>query len=130
MQVRPYTECNHATIVEWWESHGVAPIPHAALPKEGCIAYNDDDDMVAACWIYLDNSAPVAFMSWMIVAPHARVQDKFAGLNHCVQFLTIRCGKLGYGTIIACSAIPSISKLMKPHGFEIVSTGVEVLLKG
>ena len=130
MQVRPYTECNHAAIVEWWESHDVAPIPHGALPKEGCIACNDDDDMVAACWVYLDNSTPVAFMSWMVVAPHARARDKFSGLTHCVQYLTQRCNKLGYGTIITCPSISSVTKLMKSHGFNLVSTGADVLLKG
>lgn len=130
MQLKPYEECNHATIADWWESHGASVIPHGALPAEGCIAYNIDDEPCAAAWLYLDNSCPVAFMAWMIVSPHIRAQDKFDGLNHCVRFLSDRGEKLGYGVTVACSAIPSVSKLMKPHGFTLAAGNVEVLLKG
>jgi len=130
MQLKPYEECNHATIEAWWIAHEAMSIPHAALPKTGCIAVNEDGVLCAAAWLYLDNSVPVSFMSWMIVNPAARSMEKFDGLNHCIRYLTDHGENLGYGVMVSMSAIPSISKLMKLHGFEIASKGVEILLKG
>lgn len=130
MQLNPYEECNHATIADWWEAHGATVIPHEALPAEGCIAYNDEDVPCAAAWLYLDNSCPVCILSWMIVNPDIHAFDKFEGLNHCVRFLTDRAESLNYGLVISMSAIPSVSRLMQPHGYEVVAQNVEVMLKG
>lgn len=129
MQLRPYEESNHATIAEWWTAHGVSVVPHAALPKTGCIAYNEDDVPCAAAFMYLDNSVAIGLLAWPVVNPDVRAMDKFDGLNHCVRWITAHADNLGYTTQISMSAVHSMSRLIEGHGFTKVTDKVEVLLK-
>ena len=128
MQLKPYDECNHATIAEWWKAHGAAVVPHAALAKTGCIAY-DDDVPCAAAFLYMDNSVALGLLAWPIVNPDVRGQQKFDGLNHCVKWITMHAENNGYDHIISMSAVPSMSRLIKAHGFMEAVKGVEVLIK-
>ncbi len=130
MQLKPYEECNHATIAEWWEAHGAAVMPHAALPKTGCIAFNDEGVPCAAAFLYLDNSVAVGLLAWPVVNPHVRAQEKFDGLNHIVKWITEHAHNLGYDNIITMSAVHSMSRLIEQHGYHLVTSKVEVLLKG
>jgi hypothetical protein len=130
MQLKPYEKCNHATLAEWWEAHGAAVMPHAALPATGCIAYNDDGVPCAAGFLYLDNSVAVGLLAWPVVNPHVRASEKFEGLNHVVKWITLHAHTLGYDNIISMSAVHSMSRLIEQHGYQIAAANCEVLLKG
>lgn len=129
MKLIRYTEDHHVEIAQWWAAHGAAVIPHNALPAEGVVVQGEKEDHIAAAWLYMDNSAPVALLSWMVVNPTARTRDKFDGLNHCIKFLTGRAEDNGYGALITMSSVSSVEKLMEPHGFSKVAEPASVMMK-
>lgn len=129
MQLKPYEECNHATIAGWWEAHGASVVPHSAIPKTACVAYNDEEVPCAFSSLYLDNSVALGMIAWPVVNPDVHGRDKFDGLNHCIKWIVMHAENLGYHNLISMSAVHSMSRLIEGHGFAKATDNVEVLMK-
>jgi len=129
MQLKQYTEDDHATLTDWWLAHGVAVVPHDALPATGAIALNEDGDPCAACFLYMDNSVALGLLAWPIVNPTVGAKDKLAGLRHCIDFITDHAANLGYTTLVSMSSVSSMSRLLERFGFKMAAINTEVLIK-
>jgi hypothetical protein len=124
----------HAEISEWWTHYDTHPLAEDALPVTGAVAFYEMDGvetMVAAAWVYLDNSIPFSVLAWPIVNPAVRVEQKLDGLNHVVQHLTefVR-DEVGYKIMMTLSSTQSITRLMKQHGFVEFDSNITAMVKG
>lgn len=135
IEIRPFSQENYETIKGWWEAYGIYPVELSALPATAAVAWEIDDDgeesMVAAAWVYLDNSVGFSCLAWPVTDPDARVATKFRGINGVVEFLTHHVSKdLGYNLMLTFSSVSSIATLMEHHGFTKFDQDVIFLSKG
>lgn len=104
-------------IEKWWVGHGQFPVNQELLPQTSAVAQDGEDNLLAAAWVYFDNSVGVAMLAWPVVDPDAKGKQKLKALNIIIDHLTEFVKSLGYGMLIAFSSKESINRLYKKKEF-------------
>ena len=132
IKLQQFTEELHAEITKWWTDRGAMFVPMAILPKTSCVAYSENEDgtreLLAAAWVYLDNSCNFSMIAWPCVSPTAKPRLKAQGLRTVIQFLTDHTkDDLGYTFMAATPNVGSIVRMFRREGFIKVSSGGTLL---
>lgn len=126
--VRPYDETkDYELFALWWKGHNFEPVPAMILPQLGNVALKDDKP-IAAAWLYLDNSTPVAMMEWIVTDPENSPKLSALGITHAVQSLKAAAYAAGYPIILSSCRQDSLARLLERTGFERSDEGVTHLI--
>lgn len=129
MTIREYSPTDYATLANWWAGHGWEPVPEIVLPKLGMVAVGEDDYMVAAVWLYMDNSVGVSFLEWLVTNPEAAPIQTAKAVTHIVNFMADRALEMDYGVMITTCRQQSLTRLYEKNGFMKTDEGVTHLLR-
>jgi len=135
IKLQPFKVEDYETVKAWWESYGIHPLDISILPATSACAWHTNEDgietMVAAAWVYLDNSVGFSCLAWPVTDPDARSLVKFKAINQITDFLAKHVSEdLGYGLMLTFSSVESISSLMERKGFQTFDRDVTFLAKG
>ena len=103
-------EQHYDIVCDWWRLHGHPVVPAAILPKLGVIAVNADNHnaLLAASWLYMDNSVGVATSAWTVGNPMADSKRMvYKGVTACIEFLYKEAKEFDYGCVIASAPADS-----------------------
>jgi hypothetical protein len=116
----------------WWQGHDWDAVPPFFLPKLGAIAFVVDGDKtedVAAAWLYMDNSAPVCWLEYMVSNPKANAGRAVKALRHLDTFLTGEAKATGYVVMMTTCRQDSLVKFHQKNGFKKTDENVTHLVK-
>jgi hypothetical protein len=119
-------------VCAWWKGHGWDAVPAFFLPKLGVIAYVMDGDTtedVAAAWLYMDNSAPVCWLEYMVSNPQCNAGRAVKTLRHLDAFLTGEAKATGYVVMMTTCRQNSLVKFHQKNGFKKTDEDVTHLVK-
>lgn len=123
LQLRMFDrEKDHATLVEWCESHGVAATPTPLLPPLGVIVQRDGQD-AAMLFMYYALSAGIAFIDAAATKPKMSVKDTVACFEFAIGFLRQEAKQDGYAVIMA-HASPAVARCLSRIGFYTQEEGM------
>lgn len=112
-----YDEGKHYAMLErWWSRHAFPPVPAKFLPKLGAIACADGMPL-AAGWVYLDNSCPVAKLEWCTTNPEAPALAAARALNVAIDFLKRHAFEMGYAYMMTTAHHAGLIRTLEKHGF-------------
>ena len=119
-------------VAGWWKGHGWNPVPPFFLPKLGvvaCWAEGEKTEDAAAAWLYLDNSAPVCWLEYMVSNPEANAGRAVKALRHLDAFLTGEAKATGYVVMMTTCRQDSLVKFHEKNGFKKTDEDVTHLVK-
>ncbi len=126
--VRTYQEeTDYPIFAKWWEGHDFQPVPPHILPTLGNVVLKDGEP-IAAAWLYLDSSTPVAMMEWIVTDPANNPKVSAVGITHAVQSLKSAAFAAGYPIILSSCRQESLARLLERTGFERSDEGVTHLI--
>lgn len=115
---------HYKIIASWYHAREIeAPLPEQ-LPEIGYIV----DNKVAG-WLYRTDSS-VAFVDGMISNPNSLPSARRHALNVLAGVLLDTASSLGYTTVLATTEHPSITNLVKKHGFNKTNQTLYILNEG
>lgn len=122
---------DYEMVCGWWKSHGANIPPRNMLPKLGVMAYSHKIP-AAAVWVYMDNSAPVALLSWQVTnptnAPRTSIRSLEAAIEFACQTISDFGDGTGYGAVLTLAGTKSIKHLMeRKHFKELASPHWEMI---
>lgn len=122
--LRSRTENDYPMLCKWWEAHGWEPVLEAVLPKIGVIA-EVNDEQVAAAFLYMDNSSPLAIIEWIVSNPESKPRDVVSSIIDIVNFLADEAKRFDYSFILTSCSITSLAKLLERRcSFKITDKSV------
>ena len=124
ISIRPYEpETDYPLFAEWWTGHNFTPVPANILPLLGNVAlYNDKP--VAAAWLYMDSSTPIAMLEWLVTDPANNPKISAIGLVHVVQSLKLAAATAAHPVILASCRQESLARLLVKTGFTLADKDV------
>jgi hypothetical protein len=111
--IRLWKEADYPMLASWWAGHGWQAVPKVVLPRCGVIAGEK-----AAGFLYMDCSAPVSILEWLVTNPEAKPKDAYQGLKMCVEFLQGEAQAFGKPVILSTCKQESLAKFLEKQGFE------------
>lgn len=121
--IRLWEPEDYPMLAAWWQAHGWPPVPREVLPRLGVIALRGLSPL-AAGWLYMDNSTPVAMLEWLVANPEAPPRSTVAGLVAIIGFLKEEAKALDYSAILATCRQPGLSRLLCKAGFHVTDKSV------
>lgn len=126
-----YQPYMYEIIKQWWIDHGVIPIAEEALPATSAVVLNSESkEMIAAAWVYLDNSVGFAALSWPVANPKCKARVKLNAMNQIVQYLSGLVRDFGYTILVGFSSIKSVSRILERNGFQAFDNNITFSVKG
>jgi len=126
METRDYTPSDFEKLRLWWENHwGAEPSIHV-LPRTGVVVSLDGRD-IAAAWMYLDDSTPVAFISWVVTNPGNSPLESKRGLEIALKYLVKAGTVTSRQLIIGAAPSGSCSRVFESAGFTPQDSNIEHL---
>lgn len=117
LQIEIYDPERHYQIAAgWWRGHSFPVLPVELLPKLGVFVY-DQETPLACCWVYLDNSTPLAKLEWCTTNPDAGGLQCMRALNVALTFLKQHVRDLGYSYLITTARHHGLVKTLERNGF-------------
>jgi hypothetical protein len=119
-------------VAGWWRGHGWDAVPPFFLPKLGVIAYwaeGENKQDAAAAWLYMDNSAPVCWLEYMVSNPQCNAGRAVKALRHLDSFLTGEAKATGYAVMLTTCRQDSLVKFHQKNGFTKADTGMTHMVK-
>jgi hypothetical protein len=133
LQLRMYDPAkDYDMVAGWWKGHGWDAVPPFFLPKLGVIAYwaeGEKNEDTAAAWLYMDNSAPVCWLEYMVSNPAANAGRAVKALRHLDTFLTGEAKATGYAVMLTTCRQDSLVKFHQKNGFTKADTGMTHMVK-
>lgn len=117
MQTRLYTSQDYATICGWWEQHGGKCVPEHVLPKCGVIVENADKEIVAAGWLYMDNSVGIAWLAWLVSNPKQNAFKVAKGIRILLLAIEELCKEFNYGILFTMTDRESLGRFFEQNDF-------------
>jgi hypothetical protein len=133
LQLRMYDPAkDYDMVAGWWKGHGWDAVPPFFLPKLGviaCWAEGEKTEDTAAAWLYMDNSAPVCWLEYMVSNPEANAGRAVKALRHLDTFLTGEAKATGYAVMLTTCRQDSLVKFHQKNGFTKADTGMTHMVK-
>lgn len=101
--------------VFWKQYDWIAPEVDV-LPETGYVAMVDDKP-IAACFVYLSNSA-LCFMDWMIADKEANPDHRKEAVNGLIDKIKEQASESGYKIIYTITANTHLIGIYGEHGFQ------------
>lgn len=117
MTARPYFGTDYPTVEDWWIGHGWPAIPQGFLPTVG-IVIEKEGKPVAAGWIKLESSTPMAMLEWCVSDPRASGRDVFAAISQLVESAKASAKAMGRTALFTYCKQESLARLYERGGFE------------
>jgi hypothetical protein len=127
-------EGDYPMVAAWWEGHGWKPVPVGFLPKLGVVAFvvgakDGAPTDVAAAWLYMDNSAPVCWLEYMVSNPKESAGRSVKALKHLDSYLTGEARATGYKAMMTTCRQDSLVRFHERNGFVKTDEDVTHLVK-
>lgn len=120
IDIRGADEPLHATFTEWWKAHGWPGVALAILPKCGVLVETEDGMMLAAGWLYMDNSGVgVSMMEWAVTNPKATPKQAYMAIAMLVQSVREVARALDYGVVMTTAKQHALSRCYEKNGFNV-----------
>lgn len=128
LQLRKFdADRDYEMICEWFKGHkrsfsdNTEAIPKDILPPLGWVVFNVDvenneEEELAAVWLYLAMGAPVCFIEHVITKPGISAKTAKLALLHVATSCKATALSLGYALMVA-HTIPVIARYMKNQGW-------------
>jgi hypothetical protein len=132
LQLRMYDPAtDHPIVAKWWEGHGWPVVPQLMLPKLGAVAFfaGDKIEDAAAAWLFMDNSAPVCWLEFMVSNPDLAPKKVYTALKHLDAYLTTEAKINGYAFMLTTCRQDSLVKFHEKHGFTATDHDVTHMVK-
>jgi len=122
---------DHQIVAKWWEGHGWPAVPALMLPKLGLVAFfaGETIEDAAAAWLYMDNSAPVCWLEYMVSNPDVAPKQVYAALKHIDAYLTAEAKINGYSFMLTTCRQESLVKFHEKNGFTATDHNVTHMVK-
>ena len=108
-------------VCSWWKEHKAQSPHRSMLPKLGVMAYSHGIP-AAAAWCYMDNSVPVAMISWQVTNPTNAPKLSVMALDAAISFICDTISDFGdgtgYGAVLTLAGKKSVKHLMERKGFK------------
>lgn len=119
-RLRDYdAERDYATIRDWWLANGMDAPPAYVLPPTGAVIENEAGRLMAASFVYLNNSA-MAYVAFTSCDPTMSPRETFHSAEVAMK-AAIEIGRRHVGergVIWTCSHLPSMHRMaVKRCGF-------------
>lgn len=116
--IRMYSSSDYPMLAQWWVTHGWNPVPEPILPKLG-IVYEDDDNQepIAACWLYMDNSVGVSMLEWLVTRPGLPGMQVIRSIKHMTKFMELEAKRMNYSVMLTTCKQHSLARLHEKNGF-------------
>lgn len=122
-------EKHYDMVVQWWCDHGWTAVPHFFLPKLGIVAYTQQGEPIAAWWMYLDNSCPVAIAEWLVSNPKIGSRVLIGAIWAIWEIFEQRAREMGYQVVITTSRVHGLISVLEKIGFRVTDSGMTHLVK-
>lgn len=125
INVRHYQpETDYPLFEQWWKTHNWQPVAADMLPKLGVVT--EIDGRPAACvWCYMDNSASLAMIEWVVANPENTHKESYIAITHSLQCAKkIVSGSFGYKYFMAATSNKSLMKIFSRCGFTATDTDI------
>lgn len=116
MTTRLYSPMDYRTVKRWWTLHGVQVVPKKVLPKCGVVVV-DEGKLIAAGWLYLDNSVGVAWASWIVTNPAMPAVRTVKALKCLLGGIESVCKSLDYGLLFTMTNREAFGRFLKKEGW-------------
>lgn len=116
MKTRLYKPEDYATIEPWWVSRHQPAVPANILPKCGVVV-EEEGLLIAAAWIYQDNSVGVAWLAWLVSNPDVRAFDVEKALEVLLGGCELVIKEFGYGLMFTMTDRGSLGRWFQRNGF-------------
>jgi hypothetical protein len=124
MNIRVYNESeDYSTVENWWNLHGIAPMPPHILRTIGYVSYKDDLD-IAAAWLHMDHVSTVSWMNLFISNPDASPKQVHKAHMDIVECFQNFAESEGFSVIMAFYHKDSLKKVAMRSGFNINHSNV------
>jgi N-acetylglutamate synthase-like GNAT family acetyltransferase len=117
MKTRLYTPADYTTVGPWFTAHKTQPVPETILPKCG-IVVEEEGLLLAAGWLYQDNSVGVAWLAWLVSNPDIPRSCVETALGRLLRASESVAKDLGYGVLFTMTNRPSLGRWLQRQGFE------------
>lgn len=116
IQGRPYYGTDYPMVCDWWISHGWPPVCQTFLPAVGVIIELDGKP-VAAGWLKMESTTPLAMPEWLVTNPENRDRDSIHALSELLEQLKAIAKAQGRTQLFAACKQDSLARLYCRHGF-------------
>jgi hypothetical protein len=130
-QVKVYAESDYPVMEAWWTAHGWTPVIKEILPKLGLVVSMqevDCDTPIVAGWLYMDNSAGVSWMEWVVSNPNSTAMQVYRGMSVLIEAMRDLAKSNNYGVMLTCCRQPSLMRFYEKNGFSKTDEGVTHLM--
>lgn len=129
MTTRLYKPEDYATVAPWFEQHGSHPVPENVLPKCGVVVLDEEEKLLAAAWLYQDNSVGVAWLAWIVSNPDQPLFHVQPALQRLLGACEAAARELGYGLLFTMTERPALGRWLLQSGFKANHRGMTQFFK-
>lgn len=129
MLVRPINlEADYATLEAWWLAHGWPAVPPRLLTTEGFLA-EVEGTPVAAGWIYFIDTAPLAWIEWLVTNPAAGPLRSAKALGAVIEAAVASARAQHVFMVFTSCRQKTLRRLYERHGFTSTDQGMTHLIR-
>ncbi len=119
---------DYQTISEWFEFHGSHKVPEKILPKLGVVC-EEGDSLLAAGWMYMDNSVSIAWPTWFVTNPSVSQLKTGKALAHVINALELSAKEIGYTALMTSVNNAGLERFLINRGYIKNHSGMSQLFK-
>lgn len=117
MQIRMFEASDYPVVCAWWQARKWTPMPLRYLPKNGHVAY-DGGKLLAAAWLYLDSTCPLAWLDWLVTNPKNSPKESIKAIHAVIDTLTLTARAMGSEIMMTAVENKKLIKLYSEKGFK------------
>lgn len=129
MKTRLYSPKDYDTIEQWWNGHRSTSVPEKLLPKCGVVVESEEGQLLAAAWLYQDNSIGVAWMAWLVTNPDLAAKRVPSVLTMLLGGVESVCLRLDYTLLFTMTEREALGRWFTKQGFRPNHTGMTQYFK-
>lgn len=84
MTPRGYEVQDYEVIKDFWIGHNWTAVPSYMLPCTG-IVIAEDEYIYCAAWLYVDQTAPIGWMEWIVTNPENSPRDSLKSVDMVIK---------------------------------------------
>jgi hypothetical protein len=84
MNPRGYETIDYEIIKDFWIGHNWTAVPIELLPITG-IVIQKEDHIYCAAWLYVDQTAPIGWMEWIVTNPENTPRESLKSIDMVVK---------------------------------------------
>lgn len=121
---RPYYGHDYEMVAGWFRGHGWEPVPQAFIPVLGIVVHDGEGRDLAAGWIKLESSTPIAMLEWVVTNPENHPKESAASIDALIQHAKECAKEQGRTAIFTYCKQDSLARKYGKHGFQQSDSGM------